>query len=140
MFEIGIMARSIVAAIARVRSAHGYGVQTRSLTSHHPLRNADSAVSYSRSQQAAATAPQLPNTGVNLTAQPRHPSAVGHPALESKRTKRGSDGLLYLTFFGLLGAGLPLSYWYWGYRERHMKEKKEKILADLRAKYAAKGD
>ncbi|OQO10517.1 hypothetical protein B0A48_03814 [Cryoendolithus antarcticus] len=134
------MARSIVTAAARIRSAHRHSVQTRSLTSHHPLRNADSAASYPQSQQAIGTAPQLPSTAQDLTAQPRHPSAVGHPALESKRTKRGSDGLLYLTFFGLLGAGVPLSYWYWGYREEHMKRKKEKILADLRAKYAAKGD
>jgi hypothetical protein len=56
----------------------------------------------------------------------KHPSAVSHPALSDQPVQRGGgDNSIVYIFGGLLLGGIPLSYWYWGYRERAMTRKKE---------------
>lgn len=68
----------------------------------------------------------------------RHPSAVSHPALDGSQPKGGDNNNIVLIFGGLLIACAPLSYWYWGYRERAMKAKKEEMLRGIQERYAAR--
>ena len=86
----------------------------RTATSHH-LQN----------QQAAT--PQIA----------KHPSSVSHPALQDEEP-RNTDNAIFLIFGGLLLVAAPLSYWYWGYRERAIKAKKEEILRGIQERYAAR--
>lgn len=67
-----------------------------------------------------------------------HPSSVSHPALRNQAAKRGNDNTIFLVFGGLLLGGIPLSYWYWGYRERAMRAKKEEMLRGIQERYAAR--
>ena len=69
----------------------------------------------------------------------KHPSAVSHPALSEQPTQRGGgDNSIVFIFGGLLLGGIPLSYWYWGYREQAMKRKKEEMLRGIQERYAAR--
>ncbi|KAM0703193.1 hypothetical protein Q7P35_009131 [Cladosporium inversicolor] len=94
-------------------------------------------------QRHQSTAPQTataqpPQTQQASTPQiAKHPSSVSHPAL-SEEEPRNADNGIFLIFGGLLLAGLPLSYWYWGYRERAMKAKKEEMLRGIQERYAAR--
>jgi hypothetical protein len=69
----------------------------------------------------------------------KHPSAVSHPALSDQPAQRGGgDNSIVFIFGGLLLGGIPLSYWYWGYRERAMRQKKEEMLRGIQERYAAR--
>jgi hypothetical protein len=69
----------------------------------------------------------------------KHPSAVSHPALSEQPTQRGGgDNSIVFIFGGLLLGGIPLSYWYWGYRQRAMRQKKEEMLRGIQERYAAR--
>jgi hypothetical protein len=69
----------------------------------------------------------------------KHPSAVSHPALSDQPTQReGGDNSIVFIFGGLLLGAIPLSYWYWGYRERAMTQKKEEMLRGIQERYAAR--
>ena len=69
----------------------------------------------------------------------KHPSAVSHPALSGQPTQRGrGDNSIVFIFGGLLLGGIPLSYWYWGYRQRAMRQKKEEMLRGIQERYAAR--
>lgn len=67
-----------------------------------------------------------------------HPSSEAHPALRSGSSQRNNDNAIFLIFGGLLIGAIPLSYWYWGYRERKMREKKEEMLRGIQERYAAR--
>jgi hypothetical protein len=67
----------------------------------------------------------------------KHPSSVSHPALHEEEP-RNTDNAIFLIFGGLVLAAAPLSYWYWGYRERAIKAKKEEILRGIQERYAAR--
>jgi len=99
-------------------------------TNHH-LRSAQQAPVPAASQQQ--------HVQQAVAEQKKHPSAVGHPALRNAAPRRANDKALYLTFFGLLFGIGPLCYWYWQYRQDHMRRKKEEMLADIRARYQARG-
>jgi hypothetical protein len=87
----------------------------------------------------AATTAQPPQTQRAAPPQiAKHPSSVSHPALGDGEPARNSDNGIFLIFGGLLLAGAPLSYWYWGYRERAMKQKKEEMLRGIQERYAAR--
>jgi hypothetical protein len=87
----------------------------------------------------AATSPQPPQTHQASSPQiARHPSSTSHPALGDEEPERNNDNGIFLIFGGLLLAGAPLSYWYWGYRERAMKQKKEEMLRGIQERYAAR--
>jgi hypothetical protein len=90
--------------------------------------------------QAATSAPaQPPQTQPTTPPQiAKHPSSVSHPALGDGEPERNSDNGIFLIFGGLLLAGAPLSYWYGGYRERAMKQKKEEMLRGIQERYAAR--
>jgi multidrug efflux pump subunit AcrA (membrane-fusion protein) len=69
----------------------------------------------------------------------KHPSAVSHPALSDQPAQRGGgDNSIVFIFGGLLLGGIPLSYWYWSYRERAMRQKKEEMLRGIQERYAAR--
>lgn len=68
----------------------------------------------------------------------KHPSAVSHPALDQPTQRGGGDNSIVFIFGGLLLGGIPLSYWYWGYREQAMKRKKEEMLRGIQERYAAR--
>ncbi|KAM0714405.1 hypothetical protein Q7P37_010192 [Cladosporium fusiforme] len=90
--------------------------------------------------------PQQPTTPMRTQqtqppSQPQaamHPSSVSHPALGESAAKAGNDNTIFLVFGGLLLGGIPLSYWYWGYRERAMRAKKEEMLKGIQERYAAR--
>jgi len=86
-------------------------------------------------QTATAQPPQTQQVSTPQVA--KHPSSVSHPALGDQEP-RNTDNAIFLIFGGLLLAGAPLSYWYWGYRERAMKAKKEEMLRGIQERYAAR--
>jgi hypothetical protein len=88
-------------------------------------------------QTATAQPPQTQAQQASTPQIAKHPSSVSHPALEDEEP-RNSDNAIFLIFGGLLLAGAPLSYWYWGYRERAMKAKKEEMLRGIQERYAAR--
>jgi hypothetical protein len=93
-----------------------------------------------RHNHSAAIPTQSTQPGTNIAPQSNiHPSAVGHPALSNKRQRRSSDSAFLLTFLGLLAAIGPLSYWYLGYREEHMRKKKEGMLREIQERHQARG-
>ena len=87
-------------------------------------------------QAATAQPPQTQRASTPQVA--KHPSSVSHPALGDQEPARNTDNAILLIFGGLLLAGAPLSYWYWGYRERAMKAKKEEMLRGIQERYAAR--
>jgi hypothetical protein len=90
-------------------------------------------------QAATSAQPQPPQTQQAISPQiAKHPSSVSHPALGDEEPERNSDNGIFLIFGGLLLAGAPLSYWYWGYRERAMIQKKEEMLRGIQERYAAR--
>lgn len=64
-----------------------------------------------------------------------HPSAIQDPRLNQKG--RPSNGPFMAILLGSVIAVPPLIYFYWQYREEHMKAKKEQLLAEVRARYQA---
>jgi hypothetical protein len=88
--------------------------------------------------QAATPAQPLQTQQATPPQIAKHPSSVSHPALGDEEPERNSDNGIFLIFGGLLLAGAPLSYWYWGYRERAMKQKKEEMLRGIQERYAAR--
>ena len=104
-------------------------ISSRAIHTNQRLRTGQSAV--------AATQPHAPPPA---TAQHlKHPSAIGHPALRKEPVKAGSDKGFFVTFIGLLAAGVPLTYWYWGYRADHMRRVKEEKLKEVQERYRAGG-
>jgi hypothetical protein len=94
---------------------------------------------YQSTLPQTATPGQSPQTQqASLPQIAKHPSSVSHPALRDQEPERNNDNAIFLIFGGLLLAGVPLSYWYWGYRERAMKQKKEEMLRGIQERYAAR--
>lgn len=85
-----------------------------------------------------AKPPQTQQAASSQLADAKHPSSVSHPALSEQPEARNADNAIFLIFGGLLLAAAPLSYWYWGYRERAMKQKKEEMLRGIQERYAAR--
>ena len=102
-----------------------------------------SARTFQVPQRHQSTAPQtatsqsLQNQQVSTPQVAKHPSSVSHPALQEEEP-RNTDNAIFLVFGGLLLIAAPLSYWYWGYRERTIKAKKEEILRGIQERYAAR--
>jgi len=86
-------------------------------------------------QTATAQPPQTQQASTPQVA--KHPSSVSHPALGDQEP-RNTDNGIFLIFGGLVLAAAPLSYWYWGYRERAMIAKKEEMLRGIQERYAAR--
>ena len=86
-------------------------------------------------QTATAQPPQTQQASTPQVA--KHPSSVSHPSLQEEEP-RNTDNAIFLIFGGLVLAAAPLSYWYWGYRERAIKAKKEEILRGIQERYAAR--
>jgi len=86
-------------------------------------------------QTATAQPPQIQQASTSKIA--KHPSTVSHPALHEEEPRNADNGI-FLIFGGLLLAAAPLSYWYWGYRERAMIAKKEEMLRGIQERYAAR--
>lgn len=105
--------------------------RTLSVHARHQSTSPQTATSAQPPQTQQAASSQLAN------ARP-HPSSVSHPALGEQPEERNSDNAIFLIFGGLLLAAAPLSYWYWGYRERAMKQKKEEMLRGIQERYAAR--
>lgn len=102
-----------------------------------------SARTFQVSQRHQSTAPQTAtsqppqNQQASTPQVAKHPSSVSHPALQEEEP-RNTDNAIFLIFGGLLLVAAPLSYWYWGYRERAIKAKKEEILRGIQERYAAR--
>lgn len=109
------------------------------LTAPPSLRRAFHPGRHLRSTQHPPVPAATQHVQQAVAEQKKHPSAVSHPALRNTRPNRANDKALYLTFFGLLFGVGPLVYWYWQYRQDHMRRKKEQMLADIRARYQAGG-
>ena len=99
----------------------------------HHLRSAEQA------HTPVPAASQQQSMQQAVVQQKMHPSAVSHPALRSDTPKRASARGPLLTFFGLLFCIPPLSYFWWQHRQEHMRRKKEQMLAEIRARYQARG-
>ena len=105
------------------------------------LRRSARAIQVSQRHQSTApqtaTSQRLQTQQASTPQVAKHPSSVSHPALQEEEP-RNTDNAIFLIFGGLLLAAAPLSYWYWGYRERAIKAKKEEILRGIQERYAAR--
>lgn len=83
------------------------------------------------------TSPRVPPRGPVLTQNIQRPDLVGagieRPQIEGKTS--GIAPQLLVLLAGLM-ATPPIIYYYWQYRDQHMREKKEAMLKEIQARAA----
>jgi len=83
------------------------------------------------------TATRVPPRGPVLTENTQRPDLVDagieRPQIEGKA---GGIAPQVLVFLACLMATPPIIYYYWQYREQHMREKKEAMLKEIQARAA----
>lgn len=129
---MSLIARNLVLSTLR-RSLRAREAPPTLTSTIHPSRRHQSTVPQSN---GTAQPPQTQQPAA--TPAERHPSSVSHPALSNHGPKGGDSNAVVLIFLGLLAGAAPLSYWYWGHRERAMKAKKEEMLKGIQERYAAR--
>lgn len=87
--------------------------------------------------QAEQSTQAIIESDKTLDATTRQASDSQSPRIPEKTTSGERNPQLLIFLVGLLGVP-PLTYYYWQYREAHMRAKKKDMLRELQARLAPK--
>lgn len=104
--------------------------------SHSKLFSRQTASRHYAEQTTSRVPPRGPVMTQSTTQRPDLVGAGIEKPLQIEGKRRAEPHLL--VFLGCLVATPPLIYYYWQYREQHMREKKEGMLREIQARAAAR--